>query len=125
MKPSRLLALISFFLSATTETAARTGHSAVIHVDLLALLFFILAIGLWRKNARALKWFRRTLWFLFVILAAILFFTLSGFDFRFRVFHSANGIIAVLVLLLIACGALIYATETGKVLADFGLAGND
>lgn len=123
MKSGKILALVvlPFPLWGMVKTFEHLHKTGNLSINLIWILLIWLAIGLWKHRPRAYRNLRRILWFLFVWTLFWSFFAFSGFDFYKRWFpgFTIGEIILSFVFSLIAIGAVLYYTETDKVLADF------
>ncbi len=124
MKSGKKLALL-VLLCPLTGVLHMINHiykTGRISIGLFSLFFIFLAIGLWKHKPVARKIFRFVLWFIFVVTIFCMFLSFYDFHYLFRKnFRGAtiNELRTIFIFTLIATGAILYYTETDKVLNDF------
>jgi hypothetical protein len=126
MKSGRILAPIVLLcpLSGIVATCIYYLNTGRLSINLLSILFIILAVNLWRHKQRAYRNFRRLSWFFFAATIFWGFFSFMDFSYIFARWFPSLSIIEVrlvFIFTLICTAAVLYYSETDKVKKEFGL----
>jgi drug/metabolite transporter (DMT)-like permease len=123
MKSGKIFALIVVLcpLSGIANTCIHYLNTGRLSISLFTVLFIILAVNLWRNKQRAYRNFRRLLWFFFAATIFLGFFSFMDFTNFHRSWLPLTIVEVRLVLIftLVCTGAILYYSETDKVLEDF------
>jgi len=124
MKSGKILALIVLLcpLSGIVDTCIHLYKTGNLSINLLSILFIILAVNLWKHKQRAYRNFRRLSWLFFAATLFCVFFSFTHYYNSYHRWFPSLTIIEVrlvFIFTLICTAAALYYSETDKVLEDF------